>query len=288
MHSLQDTLSRMAVVIPTYMREDRQKAYNSIPPEIRKHVTLFTHSGRADLLRKHEPKADVHDLVTTDGIADVRQKILDVVGMGYDKVLIIDDRCQFMTSSVVEGKGRKPAGSWIRGETALQHWTHLLGTIERRLEVFPQIGISPRPGNNRHVEPWMTPGRAYSVYGINIKWLRQLGIRFDGMYQKDNRVKLYEDFYLTLSLLTRGIPNAVWFEYCFQTDHGKGGGNSHYRNNDTQKLCAEALQREFPAYVKVVQREAKTFKIAGQQEFRWEVMIQWKKALMDAYTKQLL
>lgn len=285
--SLETSLSRMQVVIPTYMREANQKAYASIPAEVRKHVTLFSHSGRVPLLQKHNPTAHIYDLGVTDGIADVRQKVLEVVGRSHDKVLIIDDRCQFMSSSIV-GDVRKPAGSWIRGPEAAAHWTRILTTIEQKLDTYAQVGISPRPGNNRKVQPWLIPGRAYSVYGLNIKKLRELGVGFDGMYKKDNRIKLYEDFYLTLALLSRGHANAIWFEYCFQTDHGKAGGNNTIRTNELQKLCAEALAAEFPDYVKVVKKVAKTFKIPGQEEYRWEVAIQWKKALTQAYEKELL
>jgi hypothetical protein len=275
----------MAIVVPTFMREHRQKAFLSMPPEIQERTRLYTHSGRADLLQKSVPSANVIDLGVTDGIADVRQKVIDHVFLTHEKVIIIDDKCQFMTSSVDPILGRRPGNTWIRGDGALDHWTRLLSTVSKALDTYPQVGISPRPGNNRHEAEWMTPGRAYSVYGINIASLRKLGVTFDGMYRRDNRVKLYEDFYLTLSLLTRGVPNAVWYGYCFQTDHGKEGGNNTIRTNELQKLCAEALQREFPEYVKVVPRESKTFKIPGQEEFRWEVVIQWKKALLEAQAK---
>lgn len=280
-------LDVMPLVIPTFMREHRQKAYESLPQPVRDRATLVSHSGRIPLLRKHQPKARTHDLGVTDGIADVRQKVLDFVSLTHEKVFIVDDKCQFMTSRLDAGQ-RKPGNTWIRGDGALEHWATMLEGVCAALDTYPQVGISPRPGNNRKPEPWLVPGRAYSVYGINIRRCAELGVRFDGLYQKDKRVKLYEDFYLTLSLLTRGIPNAVWFEYCFQTDHGKEGGNNTVRTMELQKLCAEALAAEFPDYVKVVQKEAITFKIPGQDEFRWEVAIQWKKALVTALEKQLL
>lgn len=280
-------LAKMIVAIPTYMREHRQKAYESMPPLVREHAILFTHSGRADLLRKHQPRATIVDLGVTDGIADVRQKLLDYALARGKKILIIDDKCQFMTSAVVNGQ-RKPGNTWIRGVEADLHWANILSTVEHKLDEYPQVGISPRPGNNRRPEPWLTPGRAYSVYGVNPARCAELGVRFDGMYQKDKRIKLYEDFYLTLALLTRGVANSIWFEYCFQTDHGKEGGNNTIRTNELQKLCADALAAEFPDYVKVVQRESKTFKIPGQEDFRWEVSIQWKKALTQAQERDLL
>ncbi len=67
----------MIVVIPTFMREDNQKCYNAMPPEIQSRVVLVTHSGRAELLKQNNPTAKVVDLGQTDGIADVRQKVIE-------------------------------------------------------------------------------------------------------------------------------------------------------------------------------------------------------------------
>lgn len=272
----------MKIVIPTYLRENRQIAYQFMPRSVKAETTLVTHSGRADLLRRSNPGADVLDLGVTDGIADVRQKILDwCESEGHDKVFVVDDGCRFYTSSS-DGTTRKIAPTPLRDRLLDEgHYRQMLLDVEVALDRYAQVGISPRPGNNRHLGPVLSPARTYSCYGVNVALARSVGARFDGMYRKDNRLKLFEDFYFSLYLLTRGIPNAVLYDYGFMHDHGKYGGNSTVRTNDLQKLCLESLQAEFPRYVKLVQRKAVSWGI-GNQEFRWECVISWKKALTEA------
>lgn len=275
--------SSMKIVIPTYMREDRQIAYQYMHTTIREQVTLVTHSGRAGLLKEKNPGAVIHDLGKTDGIADVRQKILDWVSRTDDKVFILDDGCHFYTSER-QGEVRKIAPTAFRGLTGVHHYKRMFYEVEQALDQYPQVGISPRPGNNRHLDDVLSPGRSYSCYGINLKTVNKLGVRFDGMYKKNKTIKLFEDFYFTLSLLTKGVPNAILYNYGFMHNHGKTGGNSTIRTNELQKQCLEALQAEFPQYVKLVQRKAVSWSI-GNPDFRWECVIQWKKALTEAINK---
>lgn len=273
----------MKIVIPTFMRESRQLAYSLMPDAIKRRTTLVTHSGRAEVLAKNNPTATIHDLGKTDGIADVRQKIIDWVGGQDDKVFILDDGCMFYTSRS-DGAKRKIAPTPMRGNEYLKPYTDMLRTIERALDEYVQVGISPRPGNNRQLDAILSPGRAYSCYGVNVRKANDLNVRFDGMYRKNQEIRLFEDFFFTLSLLTQGHPNAILYNYGFMHDHGKTGGNSTIRTNDLQKKCLEALQSEFPAYVKIVQRKATSWHI-GDPEFRWETVIQWKKALEEAINK---
>lgn len=273
----------MKIVIPTYLREDRQIAYRHMPVAIREQTTLVTHSGRAAVLREKNPGAIVHDLGKTDGIADVRQKILDWVSKTHEKVFILDDGCHFYTSKS-DGAVRKIAPTAFKGLTGKIHYERMFEDVEKALDRYAQVGISPRPGNNRHLDDVLSPGRAYSCYGINVKTANRIGVRFDGMYRKNKRIRLFEDFYFTLSLLTRGQPNAILYNYGFMHDHGKTGGNSTIRTNELQKECLEALRQEFPQYVKLVQRKAVSWSI-GNPDFRWECIIQWKKALTEAVNR---
>lgn len=270
----------MQIVIPTYMRETRQRAFNLMPKEIQKRTIVVTHSGRAELLKANNPCQKVHDLGQTDGIADVRQKIFNWLSKSNDKIFIIDDHCQFYTSES-DGEKRKISPTPFKGNAGLTDWRRMLEDVESQLDEHGQVGISPRPGNNRHLGEIVTPGRVYSCYGLNVKRLKTIGCSFDGMYKKDNRIKLFEDFYLSLHMLTRGVSNAVLYNYGFMHSHGEEGGNSTIRTNDLQKLCLEKLQEEFPRYVKIVQRKAISWSI-GNPDFRWECVISWKKALTES------
>jgi hypothetical protein len=271
----------MKIIVPTYMREERQGAYRGLPDCLKKDVILFTHSGRAPLLKKHNPEAKVVDLGKCDGIADVRQSIVTYCGCeGLGKVMMIDDQCYF--------NFRLPSGKLSVMDNAKRFHT-MLGEVSDMLDDFPQVGISPRPGNNRVTEDYVSPSRSYSCYGLNVASLFSNDICFDGMYVKDNRIKLFEDFYLTLSMLLKGIPNAVLYKYAHYHNHGKDGGNSHYRTSDTQLLCLEALREEFPSFVKLVQKESKTWLFKdGEAQYRWECVVQWKKAYLHGCGKDLL
>lgn len=270
----------MKIVIPTYMREAEQNCFNKLPEFLQKNTILFTHSGRAPLLRGHLPGAHVYNMGKCDGIADVRQNVIEHCElMGLDKIFMCDDQCYF---------NYRDTDNRLRVMDCDARWMEMVALMGELLDEYPQVGISPRPGNNRVLDQHRPVSRAYSCYGLNLKMLRQHGVRFDGMYRKDPKVKLYEDFYLTLSLLTRGIPNTVIYDFATYHTHGKTGGNSTFRNNDTQKYCIEALAAEFPGVVKLVQKGTKTWRVEESGSFRWDCTIQWRRAYQQGLEASLL
>lgn len=264
------------VLIPTHLREHDQITFRRLPPIMRQHTYLMTHDGRAATMRtaNANPCAGVVDLGKTDGIADVRQKCLEwAYTKGFYKVLMLDDGCYFYRRDGF--RGGKPQ---YRGMDEVLDWKQLVQTLERLLDKYPQVGISAKQGNHLVETDHKVVGRCFTAYALNVRALRKLGVRFDSMYRANKQVKLYEDFNLTLELLTRGIPNAVLHTFCINAQHGRNGGNTTFRTNSTQHQCALALQRRFPRYVKVVQKATKAFKLAGSDTHRWDVTIQWKKA----------
>lgn len=261
----------MLIAIPTFMRENNQKCYNSMPEWLKPNVHLFTHSGRDVELKKFNPDAKIISTGNRDGIADVRQGICDwALDNGHDKVLIIDDGCTFKARD--ENLKLNPMTD--------RDWRDMLLTVGSHLSDYIMVGISDQAGNNRVAENLKEIGRSYSCYGINLKRAKEEGITFDGMWRKNPEVKLYEDFYFILKLLTSGFPNAIVYKYAFSHAHGKKGGNSTIRTNELQKKCIEALMNEFPGYVKLVKKENPSWKagLDDKEKFRWEVEISWKDA----------
>lgn len=267
----------MIIVIPTYMREDNQKCYDRMPEAIKKITTLVTHSGRADILRASQPDAKILDLGQTDGIADVRQKILEHFTAksiptirASQKLMIIDDSCTFKMKNGENKLVDMHAGDWF----------DMFQMVSENLETYPMVGISDQGGNNRVLEDVKEIGRVYSCYGLDMKFLKENDIRFDGMYQKNNEIKLYEDFYMILSLLTKGHKNAIIYKYAFNHPHGRKGGNSTVRTNELQKKCLQALQAEFPGLVELVKKEDPSWKagLDDKDDFRWEARIAWQEA----------
>lgn len=256
----------MIITIPTLMREDNQKCFNNMPDWVKDMTVLATRSDRVEELHKHNPKAPIIDLGMTDGIADVRQRLLDYAN--GDKVMIIDDNCVFLQRD----KQLKLS------EITEEGWEEMLKMVDTMLDTYAWVGISDRGGNNRVTEDFKEVARSYSCYGINSKRMSELGVRFDGMYQKNKEIKLYEDFYATLALLTKGEKNAVIYKFAFNHPHGKSGGNSVFRTTDLQRKCLEALSAEFPGLVKLVKKEDPSWVTDAGDNFRWEAIISWSEA----------
>jgi len=256
----------MLIVIPTHMREDNQKCYNSMPQFVKNMTVLAARSDRVAELTKYNPSACIIDLGETDGIADVRQRVVEYAK--DEKVLIMDDSCVFMQRD----------SDLKLSEITEEGWKDMLNMVETMLDEYPWVGISDRGGNNRVPEDFKEVARSYSCYGINPVTMREHGVRFDGMYQKNKEIKLYEDFYATLALLTKGVKNAVIFKYAFNHPHGKPGGNSVFRTTDLQRKCLEALSTEFPGLVKLVKKEDPSWVTGEGENFRWEAIISWSEA----------
>ncbi len=138
-------------------------------------------------------------------------------------------------------------------------------------EGFSHVGLSARQGNNYVKERiFKDVTRMNNVYGHDLDALDWYGIRWD-------KLRVMEDFYVTLSLLTRGYPNRLLVDYAWnQKGSGAEGGCSKYRTNEVQTEAALLLQKIFPQYVTVVEKKSKS----GWKgmETRTDVRIQWKKA----------
>ena len=261
----------MIIAIPTYMREDNQKCYEALPDSVKERVMLFTHSGRADILGKEQPKANIVDLGKTDGIADVRQKLVDYArAAGETKLFIMDDGCKFKKRVDMKLVDMDEAD-----------YDAMLEQVSRLLDEYPMVGISDQAGNNRVEEDIKEVQRSYSCYGVNVDVLDEHDIRFDAMYLDDPEIKLYEDFHLILDILTKGLKNVVCFNYAFTHGHGKKGGNSTIRTNQLQQKCILALKERYPGLVKLVKKDNPSWKagLDDEESFRWEVQVSWKKAM---------
>lgn len=269
----------MIIAIPTYLREDSQLCYERLPDCLKQNTILFTHNGRADILQEAQPDATVVDLGFPDGIAQVRQAVVDWCSEnGHSKIFMCDDQCYFnkrtkdLKLKVMEQ--RDPA------------WLVMMDRLESHLDRFPMVGVSPRPGNNRVEKDLVEACRCYSCYALDTSALKAHELRFDGM-ELTHGVKLFEDFYMILSMLTRGISNAMVYNFAMYHTHGKPGGNHNWRTNKTQKEALEALQDIFPQFVKLRQIKSKTWTTSdGEDGIRWEPTIQWKKAYEHGISNQ--
>lgn len=253
------------------MREQNQKALLQIPHSLH-HVThLFTREDRVEELRRAlPPDFNVHihaNPMDIDGIADIRQRCIQAVPQG--KVWFIDDLCQF-------GKRIDNDPTNLVSSLTAPDFEALYTRISTLLDEYCQVGISPRMGNNRIPEAQKEIGRSYTTYGLRTDWMDSNGIRFDGMYRKNKEIKLYEDYYITLKMLTCGLKNVVIYDYFFNYTHNKNGGNSTFRTLELQEKAAKELKKHFPQFVEVIYKEDDWN--GNGMHGRAEPRITWKKA----------
>jgi hypothetical protein len=110
--------------------------------------------------------------------------------------------------------------------------------------------------------------------------MKEADIRFDGMYRANPKIKLYEDYWITLSMLTKGHKNAILYNFFFNYVHNNVGGNSTFRTLELQEQAAEELRKYFPQFVSIETKEGSWGKMG--MDNRKEVRIQWQKAYQSS------
>jgi len=259
--------SNPKIIITTFMREDKQKAVFQIPASLHENIYMFTREDRVDELRKYVPETIriIGNPMDIDGIADIRQRCIEQVPKG--KVWFIDDLATF---------GWRDQNLKQFNDMPEQKFVEMYTMLDKMLDEYMQVGFSARGGNNHVTDPFKEVGRAYTTYGLRSDWMEREGIRFDGMYQQNSNVKLYEDYWITLSMLTKGFKNAIIYDYFFNYTHNNTGGNSTFRTLELQEQAAHELQKHFPQFVTVETKDGVWGKMG--MENRKEVRIQWQKA----------
>jgi hypothetical protein len=194
-----------------------------------------------------------------DGIALTRQycgKIAD-----NDKFVMFDDDLRFY-------KRIHPEDWRLRYLPDLNLKASLmLLDIERTLDDYAHCSISAREGNNRLPYEGVECSRP----------LRVLAYRKDEFVDLEHgRVKIMEDFDVTLQLLRRGFPNMViakWAQGQKQTQ--MEGGCSDYRTLELHEKNVKIFAQLHDGYVKLRQKNNKS---GGEFGVRLEATIYWQKA----------
>jgi hypothetical protein len=255
------------------MREQQQRAIHQIPKSLHDRVYMFTREDRVEELRKHVPDTIniIGNPMDIDGIADIRQRCIDHPLVGKGKVWFIDDLVTF--------GWRNEQMKQFNGMEETE-WLKMYQMVETLLDDYMQVGFSARGGNNHVEEDTKEVGRAYTTYGLRTDLMLKEGIRFDGMYQLNKEVKLYEDYWITLRMLTSGFKNCIIYKYFFNYTHNNAGGNSTFRTLELQEQAALELKKHFPQFVTVETKEGAWGKMG--MENRKEVRIQWLKAYQSS------
>lgn len=251
----------MEVYIPTRGRVF-QETWSSLPEELRDilyfvvpHNQTFIAGSR---ILRTPPEID--------GIGPTRQWIIDHAAQRREhKVVMLDDDLVFATR-----RGDEPTK--FRNSTD-EDITILFNDIEHYLDRFAHVGVATREGGNRDTADTVVNTRLLRILAYRTDILRGRNIRFD-------RVKLMEDFDVTLQLLREGYPNVKinWIVHN-QRSSNAPGGCSIYRTLEAQGKAAERLQQLHPQFVAVVTKQTKT---AWNGKERQDVRIAWKSAFDSA------
>ena len=253
----------MQIVIPTRGRTHQQLTLQSLPGELRERTTLVCPKREASgLYRLYE---DVEIVVQPDPdwkIALKREWILrEWMRAGYDKIIMLDDDLLFSI--------RISADDWhlreITGDALIPEFER----IEEKLgPAFPHVGFGQRQGNHLLPAGWKSPARMCYALAYYLPIVTK-ECAFD-------LVEIREDMCVSLQLLLKGYPNAIWTETVVdQRGYNLPGGASDERTVAKSNAEARKLAALFPDYVSVVQRDYKA------SVPRLEVKVQWQRALAD-------
>ena len=255
----------MQIIIPTRGRTGQQLTLQSLPGELRKRTTLVCPKREASGLYRLYKDAGVDVVVEPYPdmkIAQMREWVVQTwFSCGYDKIIMLDDDLRFAT--------RKSPDDWrlreIKGDELIPEFERL----EQKLRAeYPHVGFGVRQGNHLEEAGWKIPGRMCHTLAYFLPIVAKEA-KFD-------TVEIREDFCVTLQLLLKGYPNAVWNETVVdQNGYNAAGGCSTYRTVEMSDAEAWKLASLYPEYVSVREPNYKT------SVPRLEVTVQWKKALRD-------
>jgi hypothetical protein len=253
----------MRIIIPTRGRTRRQLTLQQLPGELRKQTTLVCPKREvSELYRLYK---DVVILVQPDPnwtIARKRAWIMRTwLEAGYDKIIMLDDDLRFATR-IRENDTRLRS---IRGEELIPEFERLAGKLGRE---YPHVGFGPRQGNNNLKEVgWQTPARMMYSLGYYLPIVvRECEL---------GRIETREDMDITLQLLRKGYPNAVWHTTVNDQRKNAPGGAANECTIERSNADAYKLAGLHPGYVDVRDKPYK------KSVPRKEVVCQWQKALRD-------
>lgn len=252
----------MLIFIPTLARASKQTTWASLPPALRERTTLVVSEGDESYARTGLPTV----VCPHRGIGRVRQWILDYcLAMGEPKVLMLDDDLVFAQ--------RRPDNPALFRNADDNEILRAVNDVEVQLGAYAHMSIAPREGGNRRPEAYIVNTRMLRALAYRVDTLHEENIRFDQM-------EFMEDFYVSLSLLTRGYQSLT-VNYMVQNQNGSNlpGGCSTTRTMERQAEAAVALNAAFPQFVSVVTKKTAS---AWQGQERKDVTVQWKRAYESA------
>lgn len=254
----------MQIIIPTRGRRNSQLTITWLSKALRQRTTLVCPRKEAMSLESLGDDITVVKQPDPDWTITKKRKWImeEWLNEGFEKIIMLDDDLRFATRiSETDWHLREISGVELEAE---------FNRLEEKLgPEFPHVGFGQRQGNNRVDEPgWKIPGKMVYTLGYYLPIVVkecELG-----------RIETREDMDLTLQLLRKGYPNAVWQNTVVdQREYDAPGGASAERTLESSNADCVKLSELHPGYVSFTKRKYKASKP------RIEVACQWKKALTD-------
>ena len=246
----------LTIYVPSYQRhESKLKTLSYLDPAI---ATIVVDKKEVKQYEKRWPNVTP---VTVKGISAVRAWILQNSKTRY--AMMLDDDLTFFWRD----KGLK------LHEMTKANFRSMLKEVRKTLNHKAHVGISHRMMNQAHEKDYEDCTRMMNAYAYDTAVIKRL-IQFKDIAL--NRVKVMEDFDLTLQLLRNGFPNRVFYKYAWnQPGSNAPGGCSGYRTPEVQAKAAHTLKRLHPDFVTVVERDSKW---GEGMAVRTDVRVSWAKA----------
>jgi hypothetical protein len=199
-----------------------------------------------------------------DGISKTRQWIGKFAASEEQpKFVMLDDDLGFLIRRDQEDLTKFQLRGPTKGEVR-KMFRDVFAALE---DDVGMVGVSGREGNNR----------VHERYVMNTRIIRFLGFQtevFNAM--EHGRVKVMEDFDITLQMLRQGYQNLCFYVYAQgQAQTQAPGGCSDYRTHENHEASATMLAELHPGFVRLRDKKNKS---GGEFGTRKEVTISWKKA----------
>jgi hypothetical protein len=274
--------STMKIVIPTYQRENMadKLTYNRIPDDLKSLTYFISRESRTKLLKSKFPNANIISIKDdNENIALTRQRILEL--FPDNKVLMIDD--------LVILEQRDPNNKYYSPSHSCtdEQYHELYDWMSYLLDYVTAVGVNPRQGQNRNTDSMINfDTRLYGVYGLRTDIFNKENIRFDQLYQIDNRCSTLEDMSYNLQLLSKGYENILITDFINNSSHSAPGGCTESRTLERNNASWETLQSLYPNFIKLRVDSGKSWGGNFKNIDRYEGIVSWKKVL-KSYTGQL-
>lgn len=262
----------MRIYIPTrgrYTTICSDSTLSRLPEDLRVRTTIVTHEEDWSQYKARIVESgwsvEVLSAGSYESIGQKRHYIGSVAQKRDEETFaMLDDDIDFLV--------RRGDDVWNLRAAEDSEIVELFNSIEELLDEYAEVGVSSREGQNR----WGVGSKEQLVFP-NTRLMRFVAFRTDDfMSVEHGRVRVMEDFDVTLQLLRRGRPNALvayWANGQRQTQ--QDGGCSIWRTHEIHEEAARRLADLHPGLVSLRQKNNKS---GGEFGSRTEVTVQWKKA----------